>query len=101
MGTTRRPRRSWGRIHRERSGRYQASYVGPDLARHTAPATFTARMYAEHWLADERRLIERCDWTPPKVRAARSHTRAQTFGAYAADWPTATSSRAPVRATRS
>lgn len=89
MGTTRkarRPRRSWGKIHRERSGRYQASYPGPDLARHTAPATFSARMDAEHWLADERRLIERGDWTPPRVRAARSHARAQTFGEYAAAW---------------
>ena len=54
---TRRPRRSLGKIHAERSSRYQASYIGPDLARHTAPATFTARMDAEHWLADERRLI--------------------------------------------
>jgi integrase len=54
--------------------------------RHTAPATFSARMDAEHWLADERRLIERGDWTPPKLRAARSHTRAKTFGEYATGW---------------
>src|SRR5271166_606883 len=60
-----RPRRSWGKILRMRSGRYQAGYNGPDLARHYAPATFTSRMDAEHWLAAERRLIERDEWTPP------------------------------------
>jgi integrase len=83
---TRRQRRSWGKIHRERSGRYQASYVGPDLARHTAPATFTARMDAERWLADERRLIERDEWTPPKQRAAQKHARAKTLRQYASAW---------------
>jgi hypothetical protein len=60
----RHPRRSWGKILRMRSGRYQAGYNGPDLARHYAPATFTSRMDAEAWLAIERRLIEREEWTP-------------------------------------
>lgn len=83
---TRRPRRSWGKIHQERSGRYQASYTGPDLARHTAPVTFSARMDAEYWLANERRLVERGDWTPPKFRAAQKHSRTQTFGEYATGW---------------
>jgi hypothetical protein len=55
----RRPRRNWDKIRKLPSGRYQASYAGPDLARHVAPATFSSRMDAEHWLANERRLIER------------------------------------------
>lgn len=55
--TTRRTRRSWGKIQRMRSGRWQASYTRPDLARHTAPVTFTARMDAEAWLAAERGLM--------------------------------------------
>lgn len=40
MSTTRRQRRSWGKIRKltHGSGRFQASYVGLDLARHTAPA---------------------------------------------------------------
>jgi len=83
---TRRPRRSWGKILCEKSGRYRASYVGPDLARHSAPVTFSARMDAEYWLADERRLVERGDWTPPKFRAAQKHARSQMFGEYATGW---------------
>ena len=50
--------------------RFQASYEGPDLIRHTAPKTFSARIDAEHWLAAERRLIEREEWTSPRQRAA-------------------------------
>jgi hypothetical protein len=60
--------------------------MGPDLARHTAPATFSARMDAEHWLSDERRLVERGDWTPPTFRAGQKHRRSQAFGEYANGW---------------
>jgi hypothetical protein len=79
-------RRSWGKILAMRSGRLQAGYTGPDLARHYAPATFTSKMDAEHWLADERRLIERGEWTPPKLRAAANHNRGKQFHAYATEW---------------
>ncbi len=85
--TTRRQRRSWGKIRRltHGSGRLQASYMH-NLARHTAPQTFTAKMDAEFWLASERRLIE-CDmWTPPAFRAAQTHAKAQTFIEYADTW---------------
>jgi hypothetical protein len=34
-------RRGWGHIRRLPSKRFQASYVGPDVLRHTAPRTFT------------------------------------------------------------
>jgi integrase len=86
--STRRQRRSWGKIRRltHGSGRYQASYIGPDLMRHTAPGTYTARMDAEHWLCDERRLIDRGEWTPPRLRAAATHAKAQTFIEYADAW---------------
>ncbi len=40
--------RAWGTLRRLPSGKWQASYVGPDLTRHTAPITYTARMDAEH-----------------------------------------------------
>jgi integrase len=43
-------------------------------------------MDAEAWLADERRLIERGDWTPPKLRAAQKHSRAESFGEFATGW---------------
>jgi len=54
---TRRPRRSWGKIRRLPSGRYQASY-SHNLSRHVAPVTYTTKMSAEAWLAAEHRLIE-------------------------------------------
>ena len=51
------------------SGRYQASYVGPDLKRHAAPYTFEAAIDAEGWLTQERRLVASDEpWTPPRVR---------------------------------
>ena len=50
-------RRSFGSIRRLPSKRFQASYLGPDLARHVAPETFTAKIDAEGWLALERRLV--------------------------------------------
>ena len=82
----RRPRRSWGKIRRLPSGRWQASLCHTDLTRCVAPATFAARMDAERWLSDERRLIERDEWTPPQLRAEARHARGQTFGAYADNW---------------
>jgi integrase len=83
---TRRPRRSWGKLRKRASGRWEASYVGPDLARHHAPVTFTSKMDGERWLADERRLVERDEWTPPAQRAAEKHARAKTLKQYASAW---------------
>ena len=37
-------RRSFGYVRRLPSKRYQASYVGPDLVRHTARDTFAAKV---------------------------------------------------------
>lgn len=83
----RKGRRSWGKIRSlPSSGRYQASYVGPDLVRHNAPATFTARMDAEGWLAAERRSIEHDTWTPPKLRVAEKKAKAITVAEYAQTW---------------
>ena len=83
-----RQRRSWGKIRKltHGSNRWQASYMGPDLQRHTAPETFTARMDGEHWLAEERRLIERDQWTPPKARAAQRNAQSVTLSEYADKW---------------
>jgi integrase len=78
--------RAWGSIRRQKSRRWQASYVGPDLARHYAPDTFGARMDAEQWLADERKLTHSADWIPPKLRALRYLAQSKTLGDYAADW---------------
>jgi hypothetical protein len=88
MTTPRRQRRSWGKLRQLRHGsnRWQASYMGPDLVRHTAPDTFTARMDAEYWLGAERRLIERDEWTSPKTRAAQHNAQAMTLSDYADRW---------------
>jgi integrase len=78
MGT----RRGFGYLRRLPSKRYQASYVGPDLQRHTAPHTFEAKIDAEEWLAAERRLLVADDWLPPGQRKRQG----VTFGAYAEQW---------------
>lgn len=71
--------RSFGMLRKLPSKRWQASYTGPDGARHTAPATFVAKMDAEAWLAAERRRTEADDWAAPKERqaAARAATAAE------------------------
>jgi integrase len=79
-------RRAWGQIRRLPSGNYQASYLGPDGCRYTADTTYTTRSRAEGWLADERRLIENRDWTPPKIREATQTAKAVALGDYAEQW---------------
>ncbi len=78
--------RGWGHIRRRPGGKLQASYIGPDLVRHCAPRTFSARMDAEHWLSDERRMIERGDWTSPEKRVAEVLAQHVTLAEYAKTW---------------
>jgi integrase len=80
--------RGFGWVRRLPSKAYQASYVGPDTLRHRAPSTFTAKIDAEGWLRDEKRLIENDEWTPPADRQARSRSATVTFDEYAAAWLT-------------
>jgi len=72
--------RSWGRIRRLPSKRYQASYVGPDLLRHGAPSTFTTKMDAEAWLQAERRSMELGSWVAPILRMAEKKAKTVTLG---------------------
>ena len=82
-----RTKRSFGTIRRLPSKMYQASYIGPDMARHNAPGTFTARADAEGWIAVERRLIEWDEWMPPALRRAKQlHDDTQTLRTYADTW---------------
>ena len=82
-----RTKRSFGTIRRLPSKRYQASYIGPDMGRHNAPGTFTARADAEGWIAFERRLIEWDEWMPPAQRRAKQlHDDTQTLRTYADTW---------------
>jgi integrase len=79
-------RRGWGRIRKLPSRRWQANYVGPDLVRHNAPSTYGAKMDAERWLSDERRLIERDGWTPPAQRSVVKRAKGLTVAEYATTW---------------
>lgn len=79
-----RTKRGFGQIQRLPSKRYRARYTGPDTALHNAPRTFDTREDAEAWLAAERRLISRDEWTPPKARGRKPE--ALTFETYARGW---------------
>lgn len=80
-------RRGFGRLRQERSGRWSAAYVGPDGKRHQAAGTFEERVYAEGWLANERRLIDLDTWTPPNDRAkVKRSIPGRTFRDYSAEW---------------
>lgn len=76
-----RRRRGFGYVRRLPSGRYQASYLGPDGRRHNASHTFDTRGDAETWLASAQTDIARDEWRRPV-----KPTRTPTFGAYAASW---------------
>lgn len=79
-------RRGWGRVRKLPSGKWQAGYNGPDEQIHYAPLTFQAKIDAETWLGQERRLIEQEAWTPPSVRAAKVEAKPLTVGDYATAW---------------
>ena len=100
-GAEQRQRRSFGKIRRLRSGRYQASYVGPDGVRHYAAETYSARADAEGWLSDERRMVEWDEWIAPAIRRVEAEAELKmeqdradppmtqtglTLGAYAQTW---------------
>lgn len=78
--------RDWGAIRRLPSGRLQASYLGPDGARHNAPTTFVDRDAAVFWLARERRMIENEHWTSPKDRAKAALAETLNLSEYARTW---------------
>jgi integrase len=78
--------RGFGYVRKLPSGRYQASYAGPDTLRHNARETFQTRGDAERWLGGEQALIASGAWSSPATRTAKA--KAQTFGAYADRWMT-------------
>lgn len=84
-------KRSFGRIARLPSKRYRARYTGPDARLHNAPTTFEARIDAEAWLTDERRLIASGAWLAPgerdaERRRAEARRLSNTFPAYVDAW---------------
>jgi integrase len=81
--TTKRERRKFGRIRQFNSGRWQASYTGPDGNVYIAPKTFDAKVDAEAWLTDRRREIDRELWSPSSGMEERPSA---PFGEYAQGW---------------
>ncbi len=83
--------RPWGHIRKLDSGRFQASFIGPDLRRYNGPRPFDSKMLAEGWLARERKLIQDAAydgtrWISPDERKTRAAVLGQTLGDYAQSW---------------
>ncbi len=83
MTQGKRGRRKFGRIRQFNSGRWQASYTGPDGNVYIAPKTFDAKVDAEAWLTDRRREIDRELWSPSSGQEERPGA---PFGEYAEGW---------------
>lgn len=77
-------RRAFGSIRKLPSGRYQASYLGPDGRRHVGWSTYLRKGDAESWLRDEEVLTDRPGWTPPAHRPPIEESDATTVAEYAA-----------------
>lgn len=78
-----RERRGFGRIRQFKSGRWQASYTGPDGAVYIAPSTFSAKVDAEGWLHQRRVEIDRELWSPASGQEERPSA---PFSDYAEGW---------------
>lgn len=77
-------RNSWGATRELPSGRWQASYLGPDKQRYKAPDTFRDRLDALAWLAAVRKEIDLGAWEPPVVKKAQ--TKIPTVGEMVRHW---------------
>ena len=60
--------RGFGHVRKLPSKRWQASYIGPDLARHTASRRSTPARMRRAGSTRSERLATTDTWTPPKVR---------------------------------
>lgn len=77
-----RQRRSFGKVMKLRSGRYQASYVGKDGERHLAPVTFDNKGDAGAWLDMRHAELLEYRWKP----AAPAEPEPLTFREYSEQW---------------
>ncbi|MGS2587901.1 tyrosine-type recombinase/integrase [Streptomyces hebeiensis] len=74
-------KRSFGRVRKLPSGRYQARYLGPDGIDRPAPHTFDTKRDADDWLAERQVELRAGDWSDPDAGKI-------AFGVYAATWIT-------------
>jgi integrase len=63
-------KRRFGHIRQLPSGRWQASYTGPDKLRYRATHTFTTEKLAEKWVRYEEALIETNQWVMERSKAS-------------------------------
>ncbi|GEK80572.1 tyrosine-type recombinase/integrase [Agrococcus baldri] len=82
----RKPRESFGRLRKTSAGRWHASYMGPDGARHNAPATFHLVTDARLWLSNQHRDIARGEWTAPGEAKRTTVAARVKLDAYARHW---------------
>lgn len=72
-------RRTFGRVRKLPSGRFQARYRGPDGIDRPAPHTFATKRDADDWLAERQTEVRRPDWRDPDAAKV-------PFEAYANAW---------------
>jgi integrase len=72
-------RRRFGYIRKLPSGRWQASFIGPDGGRHSAPHTFGTKTDADRWLSASELDISRGTWLDDAAGST-------PFLAYAEQW---------------
>ncbi|MFH9246134.1 tyrosine-type recombinase/integrase [Streptomyces lydicus] len=79
MGNAKGTRRRFGAVRRYRSGRWTASYLGPDGQEFRAPETFETKKEAEVWLSQIEADLTRGNWQDPDAGAVN-------FKEYALQW---------------
>lgn len=72
-------RRRFGAVRQYRSGRWTASYLGPEGTEHRSPQTFETKKDAEIWLSQVEADITRESWIDPDAGKV-------LFGPYAKQW---------------
>lgn len=72
-------RRRFGKVRKLPSGKYQASFVGPNGKRQNAPDTFVTKTDAARWLAKVEGDLSRGTWLDDQLGR-------QPFGDYARTW---------------
>ena len=79
MGNKKGNRRRFGAVRQYRSGRWTASYPGPDGQERRSPETFATKRDAEVWLSQVEADLTRGDWQDPDAGAVN-------FEEYAVQW---------------
>jgi len=72
-------KRRFGSNRQRESGRWQASYIGPDGQRHHAPETFARKGDAEQWLNLKEGEIARREWINPERAKVKLKDYAATW----------------------